>query len=189
MGYSTPGLSVLYHFPELSQTHVHWVRDIVQPSHPVIPSSSCLQSFPASGYFPMSLFFASGGQDIGASASVFPMNIQDWFPLGMTSYYINISLPHSLSCALSFWIILYIFHLHKFKSFLMTHLTLQHSSWMISYFFFINWLIGHTLSVLFQHTVYSFHCWLLLLYSTFNWWSAPDSVFESSLFIVILLTS
>ena len=59
--------------------------------HPTISSSvipfSCLQSFPASGYFPMSQFFASGGQSIGASASasVLPMNIQDWFPLGLTS--------------------------------------------------------------------------------------------------------
>ena len=52
----------------------------------VIPFSSCLQSFPASGSFPMSQFFASGGQSSGvsASASVLPMNIQDWFPLGWT---------------------------------------------------------------------------------------------------------
>ena len=56
------------------------------------PFSSCLQSFPASGSFPMSQFFASGDQSIGAlasasskSASVLPMNIQDWFPLGLTS--------------------------------------------------------------------------------------------------------
>ena len=49
----------------------------------VAPFSSCLQSFPASGSFPMSQFFASGDQSIGASASasVLPMNIQDWFPL------------------------------------------------------------------------------------------------------------
>ena len=53
----------------------------------VVPFSSCLQSFPASGSFPVNQFFASGGQSIGvsASASVFPMNIQDWFPLGLTS--------------------------------------------------------------------------------------------------------
>ena len=52
----------------------------------VVPFSSCLQSFPASGSFPMSQFFASGGQSIGVStsASVLPMNIQDWFPLGLT---------------------------------------------------------------------------------------------------------
>ena len=54
--------------------------------HPAIPFSSCLQSFPASGSFPRSPFFTSGGQSIGASASasVLPMNIQDWFPLGLT---------------------------------------------------------------------------------------------------------
>ena len=50
------------------------------------PFSSCLQSSPVSGFFPRSQFFASGGQRIGvsASASVLPMNIQDWFPLGLT---------------------------------------------------------------------------------------------------------
>ena len=47
--------------------------------------SSCLQSFPASGSFPMSWLFTSGGQSIGASASVLPMNIQDWSPFGLTS--------------------------------------------------------------------------------------------------------
>ena len=54
----------------------------------VVPFSSCLQSFPASGSFPMSWFFPSGGQSIGtsASASVLPMNIQDWFSLGWTSW-------------------------------------------------------------------------------------------------------
>ena len=62
-----------------------------QQCHPtisssVIPFSSCLQSFPASGSFPMSQFFTSGGQSVGvsASASVLPMNIQDWFALGLT---------------------------------------------------------------------------------------------------------
>ena len=50
----------------------------------IIPFSSCLQSFPASGYIPIGQVFASGGQNIGvsASASVLSMNIQDWFPLG-----------------------------------------------------------------------------------------------------------
>ena len=54
----------------------------------VIPYSSCLQAFPASGSFPRSQFFASGGQSIGvsASASVLPMTIQDWFPLGWTGW-------------------------------------------------------------------------------------------------------
>ena len=57
-------------------------------SSSVIPFSSCLQSFSASGSFPMSQFFASGGQSIGvlASTSVLPMNIEDWFPLGLTGW-------------------------------------------------------------------------------------------------------
>ena len=61
-------------------------------SSSVVPFSSCLQFFPASGSFLMSQLFASGGQSIGtsASASVLPMNIQDWFPLGWTGL---ISLP------------------------------------------------------------------------------------------------
>ena len=51
--------------PELAPTHVHRVGDAILPSHPVTPFSSCLQSFPASGYFPMSRLFASDGQSIG----------------------------------------------------------------------------------------------------------------------------
>ena len=56
-------------------------------SSSVVPFSSCPQSFPASGSFPMTQLFASGGQSIGASASasVLPMHIQGWFPLGWTS--------------------------------------------------------------------------------------------------------
>ena len=57
-------------------------------SSSVIPISSCLQSFPASGSFPMNRFFASGAQIIGVSAStsVLPMIIQDWFPLELTGW-------------------------------------------------------------------------------------------------------
>ena len=59
-----------------------WCYSTISSS--VVPFASCLQSFPASGSFPITLFFASGGQSIGvsASASVLPMNIQDWFPWG-----------------------------------------------------------------------------------------------------------
>ena len=66
-------------------------------SSSVVPFSSCHQSFLASGSFPMSQFIASGGQSIGvsASASIFPMNIQDWFPLGWTGW--NFSLSKGLS--------------------------------------------------------------------------------------------
>ena len=61
---------------------------IHKSSHPVFPFSSHLQSFPASGSFPMSQFLASCGQSIGvsASASVLPMNVQDWFPLGWAGW-------------------------------------------------------------------------------------------------------
>ena len=61
-----------------------WCHPTISPS--VVPFSSHLQSFPASGSFPRSQFFTSGGQNIGvsASASVLPTNIQDWFPLGWT---------------------------------------------------------------------------------------------------------
>ena len=86
MNCSTPSFPVHYQLPELAQTHVHWVSDVIQPSHSVIPFPFRLRSFPASGSFPMSRFFASGGQSIGVSASrsVLPVNIQDWFPLGFT---------------------------------------------------------------------------------------------------------
>ena len=67
-------------------------RPLNQWCHPTIssfavPVSSCLQSFPAPGSFPKSRFFESGGQSTGvsASASVLPMNTQDWFPLRLTS--------------------------------------------------------------------------------------------------------
>ena len=63
-----------------------WCHPTISSS--VIPFSSCLQSFPASGSFPMSHFFTSGCQSIGVSAStsVLPMNIQDWFILGWTGW-------------------------------------------------------------------------------------------------------
>ena len=88
MDCSTPGLPVHHQLPELTQTHVHrwWCHPIISSS--VTPFSSCSPSFPASGSFQMSQFFSSGGQSIGvsASASVLPMNIQDWFSLGLTGW-------------------------------------------------------------------------------------------------------
>ena len=82
-----PGLPVHHQPPEFTQTHVHWVGDAIQPSHPfIIPFSSCLQSVKPSEFFPISQLFTSGGQSIGSSilASVLPMNILDWFPFGLT---------------------------------------------------------------------------------------------------------
>ena len=85
MDCSMPGFSVLHHLPEFAQTHVHWVSDAIQPSHPLLSPSP--QSFLASGFFPNKSALPTRGQSIGdsASASVLPMNIQDWFPLGWIS--------------------------------------------------------------------------------------------------------
>ena len=82
MNYSTLGFPVFHYFLEFAQTHIHWVSNAIQPSHPLSPPfSSCPQPFPASGSFPVSQLFASGGLSIAASAStsVLPMNIQDWY--------------------------------------------------------------------------------------------------------------
>ena len=90
MDCSAPGFPVHHQIPELAQTHVHSVGDAIQPSRPLLsPSPPAFQSFPASGSFPMSQLFASGGQSIGASAStlVLPMNIQGWFPLGLSGLF------------------------------------------------------------------------------------------------------
>ena len=79
--------------PSLSPVTCSYSYPLSWRRHPaisssVIPFSSCLQSFPASGSFQMSQFFTSGGQciEVSASASVLPMNIQDWFPLGWTGW-------------------------------------------------------------------------------------------------------
>ena len=74
MNHSTPGLPVHHQLPEFTQTHVHRVGDAS-----VVPFSSCPQSLPASGSFPMSQLFPSGGQSTGVSAlaSVLSMNAQD----------------------------------------------------------------------------------------------------------------
>ena len=91
---STPGFLVHHQLPELTQTHVHssqWCYPTISSS--VIPFSSCLQSLPASRTFPESQLLASGGQSIGVptSASVLPMNIQGWFPVGWTGLILLLS--------------------------------------------------------------------------------------------------
>ena len=84
MDCSTSGFPVLHHFLELAQTHVHWVSDAIQPSRPLSSPSPPHFNLPEHQSYPMSWLFTSGGQSIGASASVLPMTIQDWFPLGLT---------------------------------------------------------------------------------------------------------
>ena len=84
MDCSTPGLPVHHQLPELTQTHVHRVGDVIQPSHPPSSPSPPAFNLSASGSFPMTQCFASGSQSVGvsASASVLPMNIKNWFPIG-----------------------------------------------------------------------------------------------------------
>ena len=85
---STPGLPVHHQHPEFTQSHVHRVSDAIQPSHPVVPFSSCPQSLPASESFSMSQLFPWGGQSTGVSAlaSFLPKNTQDWSPLEWTGW-------------------------------------------------------------------------------------------------------
>ena len=84
---STPGFPVHHQLPELTQTHVHWVSDAIQPSHPL--SSLFPPTFNLSQHQGLFLWVSSShGQSIGvsASASVLPMNIQDWFPSEWTGW-------------------------------------------------------------------------------------------------------
>ena len=88
MNCSTPGLHVHHQLLEFTQTHVHWVSDAIQPSHPLSsPSSPTFSLSQHQGLFKW-INYASAGQSIGVSAStsVLPMNIQDWFPLGWTGW-------------------------------------------------------------------------------------------------------
>ena len=88
MDCSTPGFPVLHYLPKFLQTHVHWVYDVIQPSHPLLTLSPAfnLSLHQGKELAPMSWLFPSSGQSIGASisASVLPMNTQGWFPLGLT---------------------------------------------------------------------------------------------------------
>ena len=80
------GFPVLHYVPDFAQIHVHWVSDAIWPSHSLLPPSPF--AFHLSQYrsFPTTQLFETGDQNIGASASVLPMNIQGWFPLGFTGF-------------------------------------------------------------------------------------------------------
>ena len=96
MGGSTPAFPVLHYLLELAQTHVHWVGDANQSFHPLSsPSPPTLNLCQRQGFFLMSQLFASGGQTVRASASVLPMNIQGWFPLGLICLISLLSMGHS----------------------------------------------------------------------------------------------
>ena len=88
MDCSTPGLSVHHQLPEFTQIHVHWVGDAIQPSHPLLSPSPLSFSLSQHQGLSLSQLFTLGGWSIGVStsASVLPMNIQNWFPLGWTGW-------------------------------------------------------------------------------------------------------
>ena len=88
MDCSTLGLPVRHQLLELAQTHVHPVGDASQPSHPLSSPSPPAFNLAQHQSLQMSQFFTSGGQSIAvaATASVLPMNIRDWFPLGWTGW-------------------------------------------------------------------------------------------------------
>ena len=106
------GFSVPHHLPEFAQVHVqlNW------RCHPtilssVIPFSSCLQSFPASGSFTISQLFTSGGQNgASASASVLPKSIQGWFPLRLlcnTKILTHVSQGFDCCCVVLICLVMY----------------------------------------------------------------------------------
>ena len=84
----TPGFHVHHKLLELTQTHVHWVSDGIQPSQPLLFPLYLAFIFPSIRVFSNESALQSGGQSTGVSAStsVLPMNIQDWFPLGWTGW-------------------------------------------------------------------------------------------------------
>ena len=89
MNCSTPGLPVYHQLLEFTQTHVHWVGDAIQPSHPL--STSFPPAPNPSQHQGLFQWVSSSHQvaksiAVSASASVFPMNNQDWFPLGWTGW-------------------------------------------------------------------------------------------------------
>ena len=92
MNRSTPGLPFYHQLPEFTQTHVHWVSDAIQPSHPLSSLSPLAPNPSQHQSFPMSQLFAWGGQSTGVSAlaSFFPKKSQGWSP----SEYFVIYLVH-----------------------------------------------------------------------------------------------
>ena len=88
MDCSTPGLPVHHQLPKFTQTHAHWVGDVIYPFHALLSPSPLAFSLSQNQGLQMSWFFTSGGQSIGVSTStsILPMNIQGWFPLGWTGW-------------------------------------------------------------------------------------------------------
>ena len=88
MNCSMPGLPVHHQLPEFTHTHVHWVGNAIQPSHPLSSPSPPTSNPSQHQSFPMNQLFAWGGQSIGVSAltSFLPKKSQDWYPLEWTGW-------------------------------------------------------------------------------------------------------
>ena len=113
MDCSIPGFPVHHQLLELAQTHVYQVSDAIQPSYPLSSPSPPAFILQASGSFPVIQFFTSGGQSIGvsASASVLPMNIQDWYVYKY--WYVYIYYIRSSCCIPRINIVLYVIYCTK----------------------------------------------------------------------------
>ena len=152
MNCSTPGFPVLHYLLEFAQIRFRWLGDgLPTISSSVIPFSSCLQFFPASGSFPMSRLLASGGQSVGASAlaSVLPMNIQNWFPLELIDLISLLSKGLSrVFCSTTVW-------RHQFFS-------AQH--FLLPTFHIHTWLLGKTIALTIQTFVGKVMSLLLICY-------------------------
>ena len=148
MDCSTPGFPVHHQLLEIAQTHVHRVSDAIHSSHPVMPFSSCLQSFPASGFSSNESVLPIRWQSIGGSASVsvLPMNIQDWFPLRLT-------------CLISLHVYVldrYIFYIDKY---ICTHIYIYTSIKIYRY----HWLALFLWRALIQFPLFLFVLFILFL--------------------------
>ena len=105
MNCSTPGLPVHHQLPDFTQTHVHWVDDAIQPSHPLSsPSPPAPNPSQHQGLFQWVNSSHEVAKGVSASASVLPMNTQDWSPLGWTGW---------ISLQISLVVIKYYFLLHS----------------------------------------------------------------------------
>ena len=144
MNCSKPGFPVPHCLPEFAQTRQlsQWCHQTISSS--AVPFSSCPQSFPELGSFPMNQLFTSGGRSIGSSASVFPMNIQDGFSLGLTPMIFLLSKGLKSSPAPQFESVnssiffMSNFHIHNLITWKTIVLTIQTFVSKVTFFFFFG---------------------------------------------------
>ena len=174
MDCSTPDFPVLhYYLPEFNQTHVHWVSDAIQLilCHPLLLHSV----FPSIRVFSKSQFFTSGGQSIGvsASASVLPMNTQDWFPLGYNIIYHHAFNFFLVPIRINIFVLFCFGAIHIFFSAKFLFISFAHfSAWIFAFF----WLIQRRIFLFWESSLCEPHTLqissqggLVSLYHTYGW--------------------